>query len=50
MKIVTSVKKLMNTELTPYQTYMYFNMYMLKSVFFGGGVIELNQAQEKELQ
>ena len=41
-KMVTSIKKSMNTELTPYQTHVYFNIYILKSVFFGRGVIELN--------
>lgn len=38
-KTVESVRKLMNTELKAWQVHVYFNMYVIKSVFFGCGVV-----------
>ena len=40
----------MNMDINLYQAYIYFNMYMIKSVFFGCGVIELNSREEEELK
>ena len=37
-------------DINSYQACMYFNVYMIKSVFFGCGVIELNLKEEKELK
>ena len=34
----------------PYHAYIYFNIYMIRSVYFGCGVLELNEIQEKILQ
>jgi len=33
-----------------YQASIYFNIYMIKSVFFGCGVIEFHLKEERELQ
>ena len=40
----------MNMDINAYQAGMYFNVYMIKSVYFGCGVIELNKQQENELR
>ena len=40
-KMITSITKLMNTDINPYQAHVYFNMYMLKSIFFGCAVVHL---------
>ena len=45
-----SITKIMNMDINSYQACMYFNVYMIKSVFFGYGVIELNSKEEKELK
>lgn len=37
-------------DINAYQAGMYFNVYMIKSVYFGCGVIELNKQQENELR
>ena len=39
----------MNMDLNSYQAAMYFNVYMIKSVYFGCGIVELNKQQENEL-
>ena len=48
--MIDSIKKLMAMKITLYQVYVYFNMYMLKSVFFGAAIIEINKKQIKELK
>ena len=45
-----AVAKLNNMILHSNLTYLYFNVYLLKSVFFRCGIINLNEKQEKELQ
>ena len=50
MKIQWSITKIMNIDINSYQTLIYFNIYMIKSVFFGYGVIELYSREEKELR
>ena len=49
-KLNQSITKIMNMDINSFQACVYFNTYMIKSVFFGCGVIELNQKQEKELK
>ena len=49
-KLVESVKKLMNTELTSCQVHVYFNIYMLKIIFFGCGVVILSEMEEDEMK
>ena len=49
-KTIESVKKLMNAELKPWQVHIYFNMYMVKSVFFGCGVMSLICEECEELK
>ena len=49
-KLIDSVKKLMMTKITPNQAYVYFNMYMLKSMFFSTGMIKINERQIKEIK
>ena len=44
------MKKLMNTIIILYQACMYFNMYMLKSIFFGGGIMQISEKQCDELE
>ena len=45
-----SITKIMNLDINPYQVSVYYHIYMIKSVFFGCGVIQLNVCQEKELK
>ena len=49
-KLVTSITKLLATEINSFQTYMYFNMYMTRTVFFGCGIIDLSVSQDKEMR
>ena len=49
-KLHDSITKMMNIELNPYQASVYYHVYMIKSVFFGCGVIQLNEKQEIELK
>ena len=44
-KMITSITKLMNTDINPYQGHAYFNMYILKSVLFGCRVVHLTNKQ-----
>ena len=37
-------------DINSYHASVYFNVYMIKSVFFGYGVIELNPKEVKELK
>ena len=41
-KMIDSVKRFMATKIILKQAYVYFNIYMLKSTFFGVGLIEIN--------
>ena len=45
-----SVTKLMTTDINTNQAYLYFNIYFISSIYFGFGIIELNQKQEVELK
>ena len=47
-KIANSVKKLIAIEITAYQAYIYFNMYLIRSIFFGYRVVSITDKQEKE--
>ena len=49
-KLHVSITKLMNTDINPYQAAIYYNIYMIKSVYFGCGIIELSAKQEQALQ
>ena len=40
----------MATEISLYQAYIFFNMYLLRSVFFGCSMVEISEKQEKELK
>ena len=48
--MIKSIKKLMRTQITLYQAHVYFNIYMLKSVFFEGRIIKLIEKQYNELK
>ena len=37
-------------DINSYQALVYFNIYMIKSIFFGCGVIELNPKEVKKLK
>ena len=49
-KLINSIKKLIVTEITIYQAYMCFNMYITHSMHFRYGVIELTSKQEDKLK
>ena len=49
-KIYESVTKFINLDINSFQVSVYFNVYMITSVFFGYGVITLIKKEEKELQ
>ena len=44
-----AVVKLSAVEMNHHQAAMYYNIYMLTSVYFGSGIIELSKEQEKEI-
>ena len=45
-----SVSKLISTSINPFQAHIYYNAYMIKSVYFGCGIVELSDKQEEELK
>jgi len=45
-----SIKKVIDTPMKPCQAYIYFNMHIVKSVFFGTGILKLILKQEEELK
>ena len=49
-KIEVVVHKLKNTSIPRYLTYIVFNAYIMKSVYFGYRIIELNQRQVEILK
>ena len=49
-KMRTAVVKLMNTTIMVLLIYIYFNAYLMKSVYFGYRIIELEEEQEQILQ
>ena len=48
-KVNEAVVKLSAVEMNHHQAVMYYNIYMLTSVYFGSGIIELSEEQEKEI-
>jgi len=49
-KMHKSITKIMNMDINSYQASVYYNIYMIRLVFFGCGVIELHIREEKELR
>ena len=49
-KMKSTIDKLRRTTIHPHLTYIMFNAYMMKSVYFRCGIVELNPRQEKLLQ
>ena len=49
-KMSQSIAKIMNTNMNAYQTHIYFNMYLVKSIFFRSGIISLNEKQLRILE
>ena len=49
-KVVDAMSKVMNTHLTYQQTTMYYNLYMLTNMYYGCGIIKLNEKEEIELR
>jgi len=45
-----SVTKLIATIITTNQVHLYFNIYLLTSIYFRAGIIELNKQQEDVLR
>ena len=49
-KLLESMRKLINKEIKMWQVHVYYHIYMIKSVFFGYGVVKLNEKQFRELE
>ena len=49
-KIIKGITKLMRTAMMLYQIHVYFNMYILRSVFFRCAIVELIEKQITELK
>ena len=49
-KINSAIHKLKQTVMKPGVMYLYFNVYLLKSVFFGYQIVKLSIKQEEKLQ
>ena len=49
-KMKSTVLKLKQTIINSHLIYLAFNAYMMKSVYFGYGIVELSLTQEKLLQ
>ena len=50
MKLIKSMKELIVIQMNPYQAHIYINIHMIRSAYFGHGILELNKKQEKELR
>jgi hypothetical protein len=48
-KMQYTIAKLQNTVIVLPLTYIFFNQYLIKSIYFGCRVVYLNKVQEKEL-
>ena len=48
--MANSVKKLMATEMIVYQVYIYFNIYLIRNIFFRCGVVDITEKQEKNMK
>jgi hypothetical protein len=48
-KIIISITKPMKIDINMQQAYLYFNIYLMRSVFFRSNIIEIIPIQEKEL-
>ena len=48
-KLYKSIVKLMDMAINVKQVHIYFNVYLLISMYFSAGIIQLNEAQEAEL-
>ena len=49
-KMVMSIIRLNNTEILPHRIYLYFNAYLIKSIFFRCGIVKLENKQLKDLE
>ena len=49
-KLHVLIIKLVNTDINPYQAAVYYNVYMIKSIYFDCRIVELTEKQEKELR
>ena len=49
-KIKEAIGKLKNTIITVSTASMYYNMYLIKKVYYGGGIFSINNRQEKILK
>ena len=49
-KMNSSITKFMNLEVNMYQIAIYYNAYIIKYVFFGCGVINLNKNKKRNLR
>ena len=47
--MIEAIEKLKGTELYLYLSYLYFNAYLLKSIFFGCSIIKLTSIQRTKL-
>ena len=49
-KMKIAITKLNSTILYPQQAYLYFNAYLLKSMYFGSDIMWLNKEQDENLR
>ena len=49
-KIIEAVFKLKNTKIVVPTAYLYYNMYLIKKVYFGCEIVHLTEQQEQELK
>ena len=49
-KLNISIIKVINIDMNEFQAYIYFNMYMIRSIFFGARVIELKLSKTNKLK
>jgi hypothetical protein len=49
-KMHESIVKIMNMDVNSYQASIFFNIYLIKTVYFGCGIVVLNEKQERELK
>ena len=49
-KLINSIRKLINTKINSYQAHIYFNMYIIRSIYFRYGIFKLIEVQDKALR
>ena len=49
-KLIELITKLIRIEVNTFQVFIYFNMYMIRSIYFSASIMDIMRSQEVELK